>query len=106
LPNQEQEEHGMLVLVCYDVNTETKEGRRRLSRVARACKDFGYRVQKSIFECLVAEADWVRLKHRLLSEYDQKSDSLLFYFLDEEARRKKQHHGIGAPVDPEGPLVV
>ncbi len=96
----------MLVLVCYDVNTQTKEGRRRLTRVARACKDFGYRVQESVFECLVGPADWVRLKARLFAEYDAQRDSLLFYFLDEEARKKKEHHGIGAPIDPEGPLVV
>jgi CRISPR-associated protein Cas2 len=96
----------MLVLVCYDVNTETKEGRRRLSRVARACQDFGYRVQKSIFECLVAQVDWVRLKQRLLDELDEKKDSLLFYFIDEQARQKKEHHGIGEPIDPEGPLVA
>ena len=96
----------MMVLICYDVQTETKAGRRRLGRVARACKDFGYRVHKSVFECLLADADWVRLKHRLLGEIDANADSLLFYFIDEEARKKKEHHGIGEPIDPEGPLVV
>ena len=52
----------MIVVVAYDVSTETKEGRRRLRRVAQACKDYGQRVQKSLFECIVREADWVKLK--------------------------------------------
>lgn len=96
----------MLVLICYDVNTETKEGRRRLSRVARTCKDFGYRVQKSVFECMVSTKDWVRLKQKLLNEFNKDTDSLLFYFINEQDRQKKEHYGIGKPIDPEAPLIL
>jgi CRISPR-associated protein Cas2 len=92
--------------VAYDVSTETKAGRRRLRRVAQACKDYGQRVQKSLFECLLREADWVKLKHRLLQETALTEDSLRFYFLDEIARMKTEHHGVNCPVDLEGPLIV
>ncbi|HUG26118.1 CRISPR-associated endonuclease Cas2, partial [Piscinibacter sp.] len=70
----------MFVLVSYDVATTTKEGRRRLRRVARACLDFGQRVQFSVFECQVDPEQWTRLKLRLLDEYDSAEDSLRFYF--------------------------
>ena len=96
----------MFVVVAYDVSTETKEGRRRLRRVARACKDYGQRVQKSVFECVLREADWVKLRHRLLQETALAEDSLRFYFLDDAARSKIEHHGIKCPVDLEGPLIV
>src|ERR1039457_6264727 len=58
----------MFVVVAYDVSTETRAGRRRLRRVAQACKDYGQRVQKSVFECILREADWVKLRHRLMQE--------------------------------------
>jgi CRISPR-associated protein Cas2 len=96
----------MLVLVAYDVNTETKEGRKRLRRVARACEDFGQRVQKSVFECVVRQRDWVLLRARLLKEFDASADSLRFYFLDEETRQRTEHHGVGRPIDVEAPLIV
>ena len=80
----------MLIVVAYDVSTETREGRRRLRRVAQACKDYGQRVQKSVFECLVRDADWVILRHRLLSEFSSKEDSLRFYFLDENSRARTE----------------
>ena len=56
----------MVVVVAYDVSTESKEGQRRLRRVARACQDFGQRVQKSVFECVLRERDWALLRARLL----------------------------------------
>lgn len=96
----------MLIVVAYDVATETKEGRRRLRRVAQACKDYGQRVQKSVFECLVRDSDWVKLRHRLLAEISAKDDSLRFYFLDENSRAKTEHHGTGKPVDLDGVLVI
>lgn len=58
----------MLVLVTYDVSTVEKAGVRRLRRVARACEDYGTRVQKSVFECQVGKTEWVNLRHRLNSE--------------------------------------
>lgn len=96
----------MLIVVAYDVCTGSKEGRRRLRRVAQACKDYGQRVQKSVFECLVREADWVRLRHRLLAEFSPQEDSLRFYFLDEPSRAKTEHHGAGKPIALDGILVV
>ena len=78
----------MFVVVAYDVSTETRAGRRRLRRVAQACKDYGQRVQKSVFECILREADWVKLRHRLMQETALTEDSLRFYFLDEIARTK------------------
>ena len=96
----------MLIVVGYDVNTEKAPGRRRLRRMARACKDFGLRVQKSVFECKVGDSQWVQLKHRLLDEMNEKEDSLRFYFIDESAQKKTEHHGLGKPVDLEGPLIA
>lgn len=96
----------MLVVVTYDVNTERTAGRRRLRRVARACLDFGQRVQKSVFECLVRDVDWVQLRGRLLKEMNSKEDSLRFFFIDEAARSKIEHHGLGKPTDLDGPLVI
>jgi len=95
----------MLVVVTYDVSTVEAAGRRRLSRVARACKDYGQRVQKSVFECRVGETEWARLRDRLLREYRADEDSLRFYFLDEAAARRTQHHGVGKPVDLTKPLI-
>jgi len=96
----------MLVVVAYDVSTEDKAGRRRLRRVAQACEDYGQRVQKSVFECLMRESDWVKLKHRLLAEISPVEDSLRFYFLDEISRARTEHHGIGKPQDLDGILVI
>lgn len=96
----------MVVVVAYDVATQTPEGRRRLRRVAQQCENYGTRVQKSVFECVLREQDWVRLKSNLLREYDAREDSLRFYFLDEGARGKTQHYGVRKPVDVEGTLIV
>ena len=96
----------MLVLVTYDVSTVEAAGRRRLSRVARACKDYGVRVQKSVFECEVGQIEWVRLRERLLGEYRADEDSLRFYFLDEAAVQRTEHHGVPKPVDLRKPLIL
>lgn len=94
----------MKVLIAYDVGTATPAGVKRLRRVARACKDYGIRVQKSVFECTVGDTDWARLRGRLLSEIDLSADSLRFYFLDADVR--VEHHGMAEPPDLDGPLVV
>lgn len=96
----------MFVLVAYDVGTAEATGRRRLSRVARACKDYGVRVQKSVFECRVREAEWLKLRARLLTEYRESEDSLRFYFIDENDLRRIEHHGAGIPVDLTEPLIL
>ena len=96
----------MLVLVTYDVSTVEKAGLKRLRRVARACEDYGTRVQKSVFECQVGQQEWVNLRHRLLAEIKVDEDSLRFYFLDAEATRRTEHHGTDKPVDLTEPLIL
>ena len=83
----------MLVVVSYDVNTMDKEGRRRLRRVARACLDFGLRVQYSVFECILDPAQWTILRARLLKEINNKTDSLRFYFLGSNWKNRVEHIG-------------
>jgi CRISPR-associated protein Cas2 len=96
----------MLILVTYDVSTVEKAGRRRLRRVAQACEDYGTRVQKSVFECQVGKREWVQLRDRLLTEYETNEDSLRFYFLDETAVQRTEHHGVNQPVDLTEPLIL
>ena len=96
----------MLVVVSYDVSTEDKAGRRRLRRIAKACQDFGQRVQFSVFECELAPAQWTALRARLLDEMDEKKDSLRFYFLGSEGKRRIEHLGAKLPIDLDGPLFV
>jgi len=96
----------MMVLVTYDVNTETEAGRRRLRRVARVCVNWGQRVQNSVFECSVDPAQFTRLKASLLDEIDSKVDSLRFYFLGSKWRNRLEHFGAKPSMDPEGPLIV
>ncbi len=96
----------MLVLIAYDVSTQNSAGRRRLRRVAQECENFGVRVQKSLFECLLREQDWVRLRSRLLAELDAKEDSLRIYFLDELSRAQTEHHGVAPPLNLSGTLIA
>lgn len=96
----------MMVLVTYDVSTTTAEGRRRLTRVAKACLDFGQRVQNSVFECQVDPEQWARLRLRLLDVYNPAEDSLRFYFLGSNWRRRVQHAGAKPAIDLDGPLIA
>jgi CRISPR-associated protein Cas2 len=96
----------MFVIVSYDVVTNDDTGQKRLRRVARACQDFGQRVQYSVFECIVDPAQWAKLKDRLISEIDPKKDSLRFYYLGSNWRRRVEHVGAKESVDQEGPLIV
>lgn len=96
----------MMVLVSYDVSTRDEAGRRRLRRVARACENCGQRVQNSVFECLVDPAQWVALRASLMSEADPAQDSLRFYFLGAEWKRRVEHVGAKPAYDPEGPLIL
>ncbi len=96
----------MFVLVSYDVSTKDPKGPRRLNRVAKACKDYGQRVQFSVFECIVDPAQWAVLKQRLIDEIDQELDSLRFYYLGSNWRRRVEHIGAKKTIDQEGPLIV
>ena len=96
----------MFVLVTYDVSTVDKAGRKRLRRVAKACEGYGQRVQNSVFECVVEPAQYARLRDRLLQEFDADEDSLRFYFLGSNWKRRIEHHGIKESYDVDGPLIV
>lgn len=96
----------MLVLVTYDVNTETPAGRRRLRRIAKTCQNYGQRVQFSVFECNVDPAQWVKLRAKLLHEMNPKLDSLRFYFLGSNWQGKVEHEGAKEPRDLEGTLIL
>jgi CRISPR-associated protein Cas2 len=96
----------MFVVVSYDVSTTDSKGSRRLNRVAKACKDYGQRVQFSVFECIVDPAQWAVLKNRLINEIDQEVDSLRFYFLGSNWRRRVEHVGAKKTIDQEGPLII
>jgi CRISPR-associated protein Cas2 len=96
----------VLVLITYDVSTVTPEGCKRLTRVAKACLDYGQRVQNSVFECDVDPAQWAALKQRLLDTFKASEDSLRFYYLGANWRRRIEHHGTKKSLDPQGPLIV
>ncbi len=96
----------MLVIVCYDVATETPEGRRRLRRVARACEAVGQRVQKSVFECKVDTLQFESLERTLISIVDLRHDCLRFYRLTEPVAVHVKEHGKFRAVDFDGPLVI
>jgi len=96
----------MLVIVCYDVNTETKEGRRRLRRVAKVCEGTGQRVQKSVFECQVTLAELETLERRLLAEINDKQDCLRLYRLPDTRGAEVREYGKFKAVDFEAPLVL
>jgi CRISPR-associated protein Cas2 len=96
----------MLVLVSYDVEVTSPGGTRRLRRIARACQDYGQRVQFSVFEIEVAPDQWVLLRARLLGEMDAARDSLRFYFLGRDSRRRVEHIGAKPAVDLDAPLIV
>ena len=95
-----------MVLVSYDMETLTQAGRRRLRRIAKACRDFGQRVQFSVFECEVDPAQWVALRARLVAEIDPDTDSLRFYFLGANWRRRVEHIGAKPATDFDAPMII
>jgi len=96
----------MMVVVSYDVSTLTPKGRLRLRLAAKECKNFGQRVQNSVFECLLDPEKWMVLRQHLLSLYDPGEDSLRFYFLGARWRGRVEHHGAKKVNDPEGLLLA
>ncbi|MCB1190441.1 MAG: CRISPR-associated endonuclease Cas2 [Leptospiraceae bacterium] len=96
----------MFILVCYDVETITAEGRRRLRKVAKTCESYGQRVQKSIFECKMDKAIYLKFEHKLLKIIDQKTDSLRLYFIDEDSVSKIKTFGRSEIIDFEEPLII
>ena len=96
----------MLVLVSYDVCTIDLAGKRRLRHVAKVCENFGVRVQNSVFECNVDQAQWTALKARLLDVFEVETDSLRFYFLGNNYKHRIEHQGAKPSVDVEEPLIL
>lgn len=96
----------MLVIVAYDVNTETAAGRRRLRLIAKICMRFGQRVQKSVFECDVGPRQLDQMRRMLLSELDPRRDSLRIYFINEADRGRVEAYGQGRIWDFDGPLII
>lgn len=96
----------MLVIVCYDVNTETREGRRRLRRIARVCEGVGQRVQKSVFEFQIDLAKMEELERHLLAEIKPEEDNLRLYRLADTRGCEVREYGIFKATDFDGPLVV
>jgi CRISPR-associated protein Cas2 len=96
----------MLVVVAYDVNTETTEGKRRLRRVARVCENYGQRVQNSVFECWIDPAHLVKLRANLVREIECELDSLRFYFLGDNWNGRIEHIGAKPGYEPQGPLIL
>lgn len=95
----------MLILVAYDVSTESAEGRRRLRRVAKVCQDYGQRVQKSVFECSVDRLTFEKLERSLLAEIDKQEDNLRLYRLAEPVRQHSREYGKFRATDYEDPLI-
>ena len=96
----------MMVLVSYDVSTESLAGRRRLRRIAKKCLDYGIRVQNSVFECNVDLSQWVALKAALEAICDEETDSLRYYYLGRDFQRRIEHYGAKPTIDVEAPLVL
>ena len=95
----------MLVLITYDVNTETAEGKKRLHKVAKMCVNYGSRVQNSVFECILDNAQAVKLKHDLSKIIDVNMDSLRFYYLGNKYETKIEHVGIEKGIHVDRPLI-
>ncbi len=96
----------MWIIVAYDVNTETKSGRNRLRRVAQACKDYGQRVQKSVFECQVNEMRFEKMRQELLKIIKKDEDSLRLYHLTEPRDEHVEEYGLSKTIYFEDPLIV
>jgi len=94
------------LLITYDVNTETREGRRRLRHVAKKCLSYGQRVQKSVFECKLGEKEYIILENSLRKIIDKETDSIRIYFLSETAIQKIVNIGNVKVIDYEEPLII
>lgn len=96
----------MLVLITYDVNTETAAGRTRLRKVAKQCVNYGRRVQNSVFECMLDQVQCVTLKTILMDIIDEKVDSLRFYYLGNKYQTKVEHMGVDRGIAVDQPLIL
>lgn len=95
-----------MIIITYDVNTETEKGKTRLRKVAKACQNYGVRVQNSVFECLIDPDQWVKLKAKLESIIDPQLDSLRYYFLGKNWKKQVEHVGAKPSIDLSGVLIA
>ncbi|HLO29916.1 MAG TPA: CRISPR-associated endonuclease Cas2 [Anaerolineales bacterium] len=95
----------MMVLITYDVNTETAAGKRRLRKVSKKCQDYGQRVQNSVFECIIDPAQLKQLQDTLEKIIDSESDSLRYYYLGDKWKNRVEHIGAKPSIDLEGTLI-
>lgn len=95
-----------MVLITYDVAVETDGGAKRLRRVAKICEDYGQRVQFSVFECELDPARWTQMREKLIKAINPEHDSLRFYFLGREWRRRVEHVGAKPADDPDALLLI
>lgn len=96
----------MLVLVTYDVSLLSSGGQKRLRRVARICEKYGVRVQNSVFECIVDQAQFLQLRNSILKEIDKETDSIRFYRLGNQYREKVEHYGVAPSIQVDEPLIL
>ena len=96
----------MLVLITYDVNTETASGKKRLRKVAKQCENYGRRVQNSVFECILDQAQSIMLKQSLVDIIDENVDSLRFYYLGNKYQTKVEHVGVERGIAVDQPLIL
>ena len=96
----------MLVLVTYDVSLIAPGGQKRLRRVAGICEKYGVRVQNSVFECIVDQAQFLLLRNAILKEIDRESDSIRFYRLGNHYREKVEHYGVAPAIQVDEPLIL
>ncbi len=96
----------MMVLVSYDVAVTTPGGANRLRRVAKQCQDYGQRVQYSVFECIVDPAQWIKFKNALETIIDRKTDSLRYYYLGANYKKKVEHFGAKPSLDMDAPVII
>ena len=96
----------MLVLITYDVNTETASGKKRLRKVAKQCENYGRRVQNSVFECILDQAQSIMLKQSLVDIIDENVDSLRFYYLGNKYQTKVEHVGVESGIAVDQPLIL
>ena len=96
----------MMVLICYDVNTATASGRKRLQKVAKECQNHAQRVQNSVFEADLDYSSFLKLKDRLEKLIDKEVDSLRFYYLGNNWKRRVEHIGAKETYDPEGVIII
>ena len=95
-----------MVLITYDVSTETEKGKSRLRRVSKKCQDYGQRVQNSVFECLIDPAQLKQLQDKLLKIIDPEVDSLRFYYLGDNWKHRVEHVGAKPTIDIEGTIIT